>query len=160
TKIQRAIILAAGTGSRLVANESYPKPLKPVAGVPLLVRVLRTLEGEGIREAVIIIGYRGHLIREALKNEPSLSLKLHFVENDRYVRKNSVSLLAAKKFIDQPCILSMADHHYSPQIVRLLQQFDTPEGSSVLAVDFNIERCFDLDDATKVRLRGDKIADI
>jgi len=160
TKIQRAIILAAGTGSRLVANESYPKPLKPVAGVPLLVRVLRTLEGEGIREAVIIIGYRGHLIREALKNEPSLSLKLHFVENDRYDRKNGVSLLAAKKFIDQPCILSMADHLYSPQIVRLLQQFDTPEGSSVLAVDFNIERCFDLDDATKVRLRGDKIADI
>jgi len=159
-KIQRAIILAAGTGSRLVANESYPKPLKPVAGVPLLVRVLRTLESEGIREAVIIVGYRGQMIREALANEPSLSLKLHFVQNDRYDRKNGVSLLAAKKFIDQPCLLSMADHLYSPELVRRLQQFDLPQGASALAVDFDIERCFDLDDATKVRLRGNKIVDI
>lgn len=159
-KIQRAIILAAGTGSRLVANESYPKPLKPVAGVPLLVRVLRTLQSEGIREAVIIVGYRGQLIREALADEPSLTLKLHFVQNDRYDRKNGVSLLAAKDFIDQPCLLSMADHLYSPELVRRLQNFDLPEGASALAVDFDIERCFDLDDATKVRLRGNKIVDI
>ena len=34
-RLERAIILAAGTGSRLVAQEAYPKPLKQVAGVPL-----------------------------------------------------------------------------------------------------------------------------
>jgi len=62
----RAIILAAGTGSRLVAQETYPKPLKPVAGVPLLVRILRTLQSEGIREAVVIVGYRGEQIKKAL----------------------------------------------------------------------------------------------
>mgnify|MGYP003735254635 CR=1 FL=1 len=50
-KVQRAIILAAGTGSRLVANETFPKPLKPVANVALIVRILRTLQAEGIREA-------------------------------------------------------------------------------------------------------------
>ena len=55
-RLDRAIILAAGTGSRLVAQEAFPKPLKPIAGIPLLVRVLRTLQGEGIREAVVVIG--------------------------------------------------------------------------------------------------------
>ncbi|MDZ4064457.1 MAG: NTP transferase domain-containing protein, partial [Coriobacteriia bacterium] len=40
----RAVILAAGMGSRLVSEEAFPKPLKPVAGVPLLVRVLRSLQ--------------------------------------------------------------------------------------------------------------------
>ena len=65
-RLERAVILAAGTGSRLVASEVFPKPLKRVAGVPLLVRVLRTLQGEGIREAVIIVGYRGDHIRKAL----------------------------------------------------------------------------------------------
>src|SRR5207253_1196712 len=69
-KVQRAIILAAGTGSRLVAQETFPKPLKPISGVPLLVRVLRQLEEVGIREAVIVIGYRGQQIREALSSEP------------------------------------------------------------------------------------------
>jgi len=159
-RLERAIILAAGTGSRLVAQETFPKPLKPVAGVPLLVRVLRTLQGEGIREAVIVIGYRGEQIKKALLAEPTLGLKLDFVTNDRFDRKNGVSLLAARKYIDQECILSMADHLYSPEVVRRLASFDMPEGACALGVDYDIERCFDLDDATKVRLRGGKIADI
>ena len=159
-RLERAVILAAGTGSRLVAQETFPKPLKPVAGVPLLVRVLRTLQGEGIREAVIVIGYRGEQIKKVLLAEPTLGLKLHFVKNDRFDRKNGVSLLAARDFIDQECILSMADHLYSPELVRRLSAFEMPEGACALGVDYDIERCFDLDDATKVRLRAGKIADI
>jgi histidinol-phosphate aminotransferase len=155
-----AVILAAGTGSRLVAQEAFPKPLKTVSGVPLIVRVLRTLQGEGIREAVIVIGYRGDQIRKALLAEPSLGMKLHFVVNERFERKNGVSLLAAKKYIDRDCILSMADHLYSPEAVRRLLKFDLPKGACALGVDYDIERCFDLDDATKVRLSGGKIADI
>jgi len=159
-RLERAIILAAGTGSRLVAQETFPKPLKPVSGVPLLVRVLRTLQGEGIREAVIVVGYRADQIKKALLAEPTLGLKLHFVTNERFDRKNGVSLLAARKFIDQECILSMADHLYSPEVVRRLASFEMPDGACALGVDYDIERCFDLDDATKVRLRSGKIADI
>jgi len=159
-RLERAVILAAGTGSRLVGQDAFPKPLKQVAGVALLVRVLRTLQGEGIREAVVIVGYRGDQIRKALLAEPSLGLKLHFVNNERFDRKNGVSLLAAKKFIDQECILSMADHLYSPEAVRRLMKFDLPKGACALGVDYDIERCFDLDDATKVRLENGKIVDI
>jgi histidinol-phosphate aminotransferase len=159
-RVERAVILAAGTGSRLVAQEVFPKPLKQVAGVPLLVRVLRTLQGEGIREAVVIVGYRGDQIRKALLAEPSLGLKLYFVNNERFDRKNGVSLLAAKKYVDQECILSMADHLYSPEAVRRLMKFDLPKGACALGVDYDIEGCFDLDDATKVRLENGKIVDI
>jgi len=35
-----------------------------------------------------------------------------------------------------------------------------PVGSSVLGVDYDIDRCFDLDDATKVRLEGGRIVEI
>ena len=69
-KVERAIVLAAGTGSRLVHGEAYPKPLKAISGVPLLVRVLRTLQDEGIREAVIVTGYKGDLLRRALLAGP------------------------------------------------------------------------------------------
>src|SRR5438874_1830555 len=159
-RIERAIILAAGTGSRLVAQEVFPKPLKRVSGVPLLVRVLRTLQGEGIREAVVVTGYRGDQIRKSLLAEPSLGLELSFVYNERFDRKNGVSLLAAKQFVDRECILSMADHLYSPEAVRRLMRLELPSGACALGVDYDIERCFDLDDATKVRLSAGKIADI
>ncbi|MFO0661801.1 MAG: phosphocholine cytidylyltransferase family protein [Polyangiaceae bacterium] len=156
---QRAVILAAGTGSRLVANETFPKPLKPVAGVPLIVRILKVLQSEGIREAVIVVGYRGQAIRAALAAEPSLAMTLHFVENDAYDRKNGVSLLKAKQFIDRPCLLMMADHLISPELVRRVRSADAPRGACLLGVDHDIERVFDLD-ATKVRLQQGRIVDI
>src|SRR5262245_37425190 len=95
-KLDRAIVLAAGTGSRLVHGESYPKPLKPISGVPLLVRILRGLQDEGIREAVIVTGHLGAELRRALLAEPTLALELTFVQNERYTLRNGVSLLAAK----------------------------------------------------------------
>lgn len=160
SNMKRAIVLAAGTGSRLVNGEARPKPLKPVAGVPLLVRILRALQDEGIREAVIVIGHQGELLREALLAEPSLELSLTFVQNDRYMLKNGVSLLAARAHVVEGTLLTMADHLYSPEIVRRLRAMDLPRGGSALAVDYDIDRCFDIDDATKVVVEQGRIADI
>jgi 1L-myo-inositol 1-phosphate cytidylyltransferase len=158
--MKRAIVLAAGTGSRLVSGEIAPKPLKPVAGIPLLVRILRTLQGEGIREAVIITGYKDELIRRTLLEEQTLKLELTFVHNEHYERKNGVSLLAAREHVIEGTLLTMADHLYAGSIVGRLRAFDLPPGASALAVDYDIPRCFDIDDATKVRVDGGRIADI
>lgn len=159
-KVDRAIVLAAGTGSRLVSGESYPKPLKPISGVPLLVRILRNLQNEGIREAVIVIGHLGAELRRALLAEPSLALALTFVQNEHFTKKNGVSLLAAREYVTPGTLLTMADHLYSPEIVRRLRALDLPPGASALAVDFDVERCFDPDDATKVRVEQGRITDI
>ncbi|EYF08408.1 phosphocholine cytidylyltransferase family protein [Chondromyces apiculatus] len=159
-KLDRAIVLAAGTGSRLVSGETLPKPLKPVAGVPLLVRILRTLQSEGIREAVVILGHQGELIRRALLAEPSLSLSFTFVQNEQFLLRNGVSLLAAAPYVVEGSLLTMADHLYSPEIVRCLREMDLPEGASALAIDRDIARCFDLDDATKVQVEQGRIEQI
>jgi histidinol-phosphate aminotransferase len=158
---KRAVVLAAGTGSRLGEPlVELPKPLRPVAGVPLVVRVLRTLQSVGIQEAVIVTGFEGDRVRRALTAEPSLGLQLSFVSNDRYLKKNGVSLLAAADYIDRECILTMSDHLYSPDLVCRLLSADLPDDGCALAVDRDIERCFDLDDATKVRSRAGKIVEI
>ena len=118
--IHRAIVLAAGRGSRLVTEDEPPKPLRLVGGVPLLVRILRTLQAEGIREAVVVIGHRGEEIRQALLREPSLGLELTFVTNAESDKANGVSLVAAGDHVDRECLLTMADHLYSPDLVRRL----------------------------------------
>jgi 1L-myo-inositol 1-phosphate cytidylyltransferase len=159
-KLERAIVLAAGMGSRLVSGEKYPKPLKPISGVPLLVRILRTLQDEGIREAVIVTGHLGAELRAALLAEPTLVLSLTFVENEHYGLKNGVSLLAAREFLDRECLLTMADHLVAPALLRRLVRAEIPAGACALGVDFDIERCFDLDDATKVLVEGGRIGAI
>ncbi len=158
--MKRAVVLAAGTGSRLVSAEVYPKPLKAVAGKPLLLRILQTLESEGIREVVIVTGYKQELIRDALAADASLGLSISFVSNTQFHKKNGVSLLAAKEFVEPNTLLTMADHLYAPAIVRRLNAFDLPEGAAALGVDRAITRCFDIDDATKVRTDAGRITDI
>ncbi|HEY5958974.1 MAG TPA: aminotransferase class I/II-fold pyridoxal phosphate-dependent enzyme, partial [Polyangiaceae bacterium] len=158
---KRAVVLAAGTGSRLgEPHVDLPKPLREVAGVPLLVRVLHTLQSVGIREAVIVTGFEGDRIRKALMSVPSLGLQISFVSNERYLNKNGVSLLAAAEFVDRECILTMSDHLYSPELVSRLMAAELGSDCCALAVDRDIERCFDLDDATKVRSKAGKIVEI
>jgi 1L-myo-inositol 1-phosphate cytidylyltransferase len=159
---KRAIVLAAGTGSRLSESGlDLPKPLRLVGGKPLLVRVLKTLESVGIEEVVVITGFQGDRIRETLSSESSLHrLKLVYVTNKAYLKKNGVSLLAASTYVDRECILTMSDHLYSPELVRRLLSAELPDDGCALAVDSDIPRCFDLDDATKVKSIAGQIVEI
>jgi len=56
--------------------------------------------------------------------------------------------------------LLMADHIFEPETARTLLKQPVAPGEVILAVDPNIDRVFDLDDATKVRRDGDRIVDI
>jgi histidinol-phosphate aminotransferase len=131
-----------------------------VAGVPLIVRVLRTLQAAGIEDVAIVVGHCGHLIRDAVQSEAPLDLKVTFVENADYLKKNGVSVLAAGGFIDRECVLTMSDHLYSPELVRRLLAAKVPAGGAALAVDRDIPSCFDLDDATKVGIEDGRIVRI
>ena len=158
--IKRAVVLAAGFGSRLRDAENCPKPLRPVASVPLLVRVLRCLASSGMDSAAIVLGYQADQIREALEHQDGLGLELTYVLNEQYAKSNGVSVLAARDYIGDGCVLSMADHLYSPRVVDAVLSPEFAAGSSVLGVDYDIPRCFDLDDATKVRVEGQRIVEI
>lgn len=157
-RVDRAIILAAGKGSRLAQGDALPKPLRPVAGTAMVLRIVRTLVKEGIREVVVIVGYEGAQIRAALTPVgEALGVTVNFVENPLWERSNGVSLLAAAEYLDRECLLTMSDHLVAPELVRRLVRAELPSGACALGVDFDIERCFDLDDATKVRVQGHAI---
>lgn len=159
--IRRAVVLAAGFGSRLrEATSDCPKPLREIGAVPLLVRVLRGLAASGIEEALIVLGYQAQQIREALDRQPELGLRVSYVLNEQYAKSNGVSVLVARDFVGGGAVLSMADHLYSPRVVDSVLSPAFPEGSSVLGVDYDIPRCFDLDDATKVRVVDGRIVQI
>jgi choline kinase len=142
--MERAIILAAGKGERLVSGRPYPKPLCPVNGVPLIVRVLRGLEAAQVQEVEALRGYR-------------FDLDLRFVSNPDYDKPNGSSLLKAKALVEGPTFLLMSDHLWSTDLVHRVRRFPLAANEAVLGVDFKIADCIDLDDATKVGLRGDRV---
>jgi L-glutamine-phosphate cytidylyltransferase len=63
--VTRAVILAAGQGSRLrpLTNER-PKCLIEVAGETVLSRTVRTFRQAGISDVCIVVGYKAKAIRK------------------------------------------------------------------------------------------------
>jgi choline kinase/phosphatidylglycerophosphate synthase len=130
----KALILAAGEGNRLedLALEK-PKPLVPVAGVPLLCRVLKNLKLAGISEAHIVIGYMGQNIKKTIC-EHFAGVKVRYIENPSWSKGNLYSLLAAKDVLTKNFILCMADHIFDSRIVKALLSVKLTR-TLVLAVD-------------------------
>ena len=54
----------------------------------------------------------------------------------------------------------MSDHLWSPELLDRVRDYPLGEDEAVLGVDFKIDECFDLDDATKVAIRGDRVVRI
>ncbi|MGD8607855.1 MAG: NTP transferase domain-containing protein [Myxococcales bacterium] len=152
----RALILAAGLGSRLANGDPTPKPLREVSGVPLIVRVIRALENQGVREVGIVVGHQAEELIGGLSGY-DLKARLSFFHNEEYRKPNGTSVLAAREFITEPTLLLMSDHLWSPRLLEAVASYPVTDRESVLGVDFRIHACFDLDDATKVEVRGDRI---
>ncbi len=159
-KVLQTVILAAGSGTRLADSRGdLPKPLMPVAGVPLVRHALDHALAAGCEEAVIVIGYEGKRVRAAVE-ALNHRLAITFVATADYTLPNGVSLMASEPVAHQYFFLQMVDHLFAQTTLsRLLADpFETGEQGRVL-----VDRAptnLDLDDATKVRLAGSRVSAI
>jgi UDP-N-acetylglucosamine pyrophosphorylase len=65
-----AIVLAAGKGKRMASD--LPKVLVPVCGRPMIRYVIDAVRAAGVTKIVVVIGYRGELVRAELAGEPGV----------------------------------------------------------------------------------------
>ena len=87
-KVERAIILAAGFGTRLLPlTEVTPKPLIDVNGKIIIERMIEALKENGIDEINIVVGYKKEKF-EYLKDKYS---NIRFIENQYYSTSNNIS---------------------------------------------------------------------
>jgi CDP-L-myo-inositol myo-inositolphosphotransferase len=160
--VKKAVIIAAGMGSRLRGyGPDIPKPLVPVAGVPLLKRTILSAKRAGIVEFVVITGYRGEEIQSQLVDDDQFGdLAIDWVQNVDWERGNGVSVLAAKDYVNEPFILLMSDHLFDPEALVKLRHIPIGQTEAVLAVASHLDRIFDMEDATKVLVDGNRIEKI
>jgi choline kinase len=161
SQVKQCLILAAGNGSRLRAiSANLPKPLVDFHGSPILEHVIRGAQHAGIEEFVIVLGYKGDLIREWFETRWKGRTRFTWVENPDYHKSNGVSALKAKEALHGNFLLLMADHVFEPETARMMVRQPLAPGEVILGVDPNIDRIFDIDDATKVRRAGNRIVEI
>ena len=151
------VILAAGFGSRLAGTHDATdlKPLTPVAGTPLLIRTLNSLETAGCSRAVIVVGHGMNTVQAEIKDRYDGPLSLTFAVNEHYDLQNGVSVLAARPHLDRsPFLLTMADHVLGDTLMEKARHHRPPEHGATLLVDYKLDAIFDMADATKVRVEN------
>jgi len=147
----RCLVIAAGEGSRLRAL-AESKPLAPVAGTPLIERVVRAAAEGGASRFLVVTGYRAEPLEDFLAGlADRQGLTIETIRNADWRRPNGFSVLAAADRLEDDFLLAMSDHLFEPAIVAALLAREPRE--LILAVDRESESpLIDMDDATKVAL--------
>lgn len=148
--IEKAIILSAGKGSRLLPlTAERPKCLIELAGRALLDWQLDTLIGAGIRDIVVVTGFRDHLVDAAVVSRPGVRT----LYNPFYhVADNLGSVWLVRAELDRDTLLLNGDTLVSPALVARVLAART--GPIAVTVDEKAE--YDADDM-KVLRDGDRL---
>ena len=156
-RVSEAVILMAGSGSRLRSNNGIiPKTLTPILDRPLISYTIDMLAAAGVTILNAVVGCEGTKLVSGLRPLIPSSMQLRIIDNPKWQKQNGLSVLAAAEHVSQPFLLTMSDHLFDEKIVDLLTKrarFDELN----LAVDRKIESICDIDDAMKLQMRGDRI---
>ncbi len=122
--ITQAVLLAAGTGSRLLPmTKDIPKCMVRIGGRAIVDTLLDALAELGIEEVVVVSGYKSQVLESYLRKRDEFSWV--FIHNERYASTNNIlSLQVAADAIRAPFLLVESDIYLQPQILAPLREVD------------------------------------
>ncbi|MBV8375898.1 MAG: nucleotidyltransferase family protein [Verrucomicrobia bacterium] len=131
--ITKAVVLAAGRGTRMrELTQSRPKPMIEICGKPVLSYILGGLRQAGMRQILIVVGYRKEVVVDHFGDGSAFGIQIVYREQISQDGTGKVVELAREFCGCDPFILSYGDILVEPPSYRLLTQFD--QADLVLAV--------------------------
>lgn len=133
----KAVIIAGGKGTRI--SQIYPdipKPMIPIAGVPVLEREIVCLRNQGIKDFIITVQYKANVIMEYFgKGEK------HNINIEYYVEKeplgNAGALYFLKDRLEEDFLLVNADSLFDIDIHRFVRFHREAKAMATIAVHPN-----------------------
>jgi len=154
--MMRAIILAAGKGSRLgELTKNIPKGMLKLFDKTLIERQIEIYQKCGINDITIVTGYKGEMI-----NFPNVN----YVRNQYFATTNmNESLFCASEKLSDSGIVSYTDIIFEQKIIQQMLQFS---GDIGIAINLNWKKNYDgrtlhpLSEAENVLIKNGKIIKI
>jgi choline kinase len=129
-----------------------------VLGRPLILRTLETAAKAGISVFHVVVGYEADAVREMVMNGAPRGTTVHVIYNPDWHLENGISVLAAGESLrSKRFAVLMGDHLFEAPVLSRLLRNPVRARESVLAVDTRQIDDAIAEEATKVRLRGDRI---
>lgn len=124
-QVHTALLLAAGTGSRLAPlTDTTPKCLVPVNEISILERLVDALRLHNFKRLVIVVGHQADSIRDFLGTRAG-GMEITYITSPVYKTTNNIySLWLARKEIDEPFLLIESDLVFDPEMLTDMLQPD------------------------------------
>lgn len=118
-RVKRAVLIAAGFGSRLVPiTLNTPKPLIRVQGQRIIDSLLDAVSAAGIEEVYVVRGYLAEQFDQLLYKYPHVK----FIENPFYNEANNISsAVAAKDLLQNAYVFESDLLLYNPKLITKYQ---------------------------------------
>jgi dTDP-glucose pyrophosphorylase len=110
TAIRKAVLLAAGRGTRMgdLTNE-LPKPMMAVRGKPILQHIIEGLRAAGVEQFLIVVGWRAEVVRQAFGDGARLGVTIRYATQVVQDGTGRVVQLARDFVGDDSFVLSYGD---------------------------------------------------
>ena len=92
----KAVILAGGLGTRISEEtQMRPKPMIEIGGKPILWHIMKIYSSHGFNEFVILLGYKGYIIKEFFSNYflHQSDMTIDLASNSMEIHHNKICLL-------------------------------------------------------------------
>jgi dTDP-glucose pyrophosphorylase len=110
TNIQKAVILAAGRGTRMrELTAELPKPMIAVRGKPVLQHIIEGLRNAGIRDCLMVVGYRADVVQNFFSDGTRYNIAVQYKTQTVQDGTGRVVELARDFVGDRPFILAYGD---------------------------------------------------
>ena len=124
TKIDRAVLLAAGRGTRMrEMTAERPKPMLEVRGKPVLQYIVQGLREAGVREFLIIVGYHADAMQNFFGDGSRYNIEIQYATQVVQDGTGRVVDLARNFAGDSPFVLNYGDILVDPTNYRRLLDF-------------------------------------
>jgi len=121
SNVREVVVLAAGSGLRLLPlTLQTPKCLTQVNGIPILGRLLDSLEELNFSRVILVVGHFEDQIRSYVETTYDRSpLSFEFVSNTDYARTNNIySLWLARDYIHESIMIIESDLVFDTYLLK------------------------------------------
>jgi len=117
----KVLILAGGLGSRLSEEtDLIPKPLVKIGGKPILWHIMKLYSVFGYNDFVILLGYKGHMIKEYFANNNENNWDITFLDTGQKTDTGGRIKRAAQHIDNQTFMLTYGDGLADINLIQLL----------------------------------------
>ena len=129
--LSKAVLLAAGRGTRMQSlTDDCPKPMLPLQGRPLLAHQIERLEEAGVRQILIVTGYRAEIVEQHFEAHPPASAEIGYRRQQQQDGTGSAARLARDFAGEDSFLLTYGDILVEPAVYEaLFQRMDGAEAA-------------------------------